>query len=38
MEDEFWETYRAPSYLRNKYVWAAASTIGIGLALYSRTL
>lgn len=34
-DEEFWENYTPPMYLKNRYVWAAASIICIGLAWYS---
>eukprot|EP00892_Ulva_mutabilis_P003141 jgi/Ulvmu1/12828/UM098_0009.1 len=35
LEEEFWENYQPPSYMRNKYVWAAALIIGAAAAWYS---
>jgi len=37
MEDEFWDNYRPPSYLRNKYVWVASAVLSVALAIYSST-
>lgn len=34
-DEEFWENYTPPTYLKNRYVWAAASIISLGLAWYS---
>lgn len=33
-DEEFWENYRAPSYLINRYVWAAAAVLVAGLVWY----
>ena len=34
-DEEFWENYRAPTYLKNRYVWVAAAIIALGLAYWS---
>lgn len=36
-DEEFWESYKPPQYLKNRYVWAAGSIIAVGLAWYSST-
>lgn len=34
-DEEFWENYQPPQYLKNRYVWAAAAVLCAGLAAYS---
>lgn len=34
-DEEFWENYEPPKYLKNRYVWAAATIVTLGLAWYS---
>jgi len=34
-DEEFWANYKPPVYLANKYVWAAAAIVALGLAWYS---
>ncbi|KAK9814759.1 hypothetical protein WJX72_011033 [[Myrmecia] bisecta] len=35
MEEEFWENYRPPQWVSNRYVWVAATILAVGLAGYS---
>lgn len=37
-EEKFWEDYKPPIYVPNKYVWAASALVMICLAWYSTTL
>lgn len=34
-DEEFWESYKPPQYLKNKYVWAASFVLFLGIVLYS---
>ena len=34
-DEEFWENYKPPQYLKNKYVWAASLILFLGIVLYS---
>ena len=34
-DEEFWENYEPPKYLKNRYVWAAGAILTLGLAWYS---
>ncbi len=35
---EFWENYRPPAYLTNRYVWAAATAAATVAAVYSASV
>ena len=35
LEDEFWEQYKPPVYLKNRYIVIAGSIVAIGIAWYS---
>lgn len=35
LEEEFWENYRPPKWTQNRYVWVAATILGVALAIYS---
>lgn len=37
-DEEFWDSYSPPGPLKNRYVWIAASIVGLGLAWYSTQL
>lgn len=37
-DEEFWENYKAPVYLKNRYVWVAASVVALALAYWSSIL
>lgn len=34
-EDEFWENYSPPKYLKNKFVWVATALLAAGSIYYS---
>lgn len=34
-EDEFWNTYEPPKYVRNRYFWIATSIVTVCLIVYS---
>jgi tetratricopeptide (TPR) repeat protein len=34
-DEEFWENYKPPQYLKNRYVWAASLILFLGIVLYS---
>lgn len=34
-DEEFWENYKPPQYLKNRYVWAASLILILGIVLYS---
>jgi hypothetical protein len=36
-DEEFWESYQAPVYLKNFYVWWAAAILAAGMAWWSST-
>lgn len=35
LEDQFWDEYRPPQLVPNRYVWIASSVLAVGLAWYS---
>ena len=37
-DEEFWESWSPPVYIKNRYVWAAATALAAGLAVYSTRL
>lgn len=37
-DEEFWDSYSPPKYLRNRYVVVASILVSLGLAWYSRTI
>ncbi|KAL4422960.1 hypothetical protein ABPG75_009157 [Micractinium tetrahymenae] len=37
-DEEFWENYRPPAYLTNRYVWAAATAAATVAAVYSASV
>eukprot|EP00889_Picochlorum_renovo_P003089 jgi/Picre1/30119/NNA_005488.t1 len=37
-DEEFWDSYSPPKYLRNRYVIAASIIVSIGLAWYSSVM
>lgn len=37
-EDEYWENYEPPKYMRNKYFWVATSVLTVCAAWYSTVV